>query len=307
MDYKKIITGLLSKAYKLDDGEITALLESGDTTEDAALTAILEKDTTRVAAIKKATDTEGKFQEGYKKAKKEERTAFEAELKTKLGIESDLTGVELVEHIVSTKEAEASKGKKGEITEEDVKKHPVYQGLDTRFKRELKAKDEEWKTKLETVETTFKKKETFADIKVTALNLLDGLKPVLPGSTEVATTLKNVFVGALEGYEFDKQGDKTIVMKDGKVVEDQHGHSMTLDELVKTTAPKYFEFQKNNGGANPAGGGNQNPQGGGATYPAGIAKPKSIEDLEKIMNDSNVKTEDKQIVMETYERENPNG
>lgn len=304
MDLSKVITGLLSKAYKLDNGEIAELLKDGEgITEDTILDLILEKDTARVASIKKSIDTTGKFQEGYAKAKKEERSAFEKELKEKLGVESELTGVELVEDIVAKK---AEKGAKI-ANDEDVKKHPVYQALDTRFKADVKAKEDEWKEKYTSLESTYQKKEKFGSIKEKALSLLDGMKPVLPDDTEVANTWKSTFVGALEGYEFEEQGSKVIVMKDGKVVDDSHGNTLTLEELVKNTAPKFFVFQKNNGGSNGGGQGQQGGGSNGGAYPAGISKPKTFEDLEKIMNDTTLKTEDKAIVMETWDKENPNG
>lgn len=309
MDYSKVITGLLSRAYKLDEGEIAELIKEGENiTEDSILNVLLEKDAARVAQLKKATDTQGKFQEGYAKAKKEERELFERELKEKFGVESDAKGVDLIEAIVTEKAGEAGKGKKGEVTEDDVKKHPVYQTLETKYRRDLTAKDAEWKTKLEEVETNYKKNETFGTVKSKALNLLDGLKPILPGNPEIAANQKNWFVSALEGYEYEIQGDRTVVMKDGKVVEDSHGNSLGFDELVKSKASQFFEFQKNNGGGN-AGNSNEggNSGNGGAGYPAGIQKPKSLEELAKITSDASIKLEDRQKVMEVYEQENSNG
>lgn len=309
MDLSKIITGLLSKAYKLDDGKIAELLKEGENiTEDDVLSALLELDQTRVTALKKASDTTGKFQEGYAKAKKEERTLFERELKEKYGIESDATGLDLVDTIITEKAPEAGKGKSKEITEDDVKKHPAYQSLESKARKDLQTKEQEWQAKVDQIQSDYKKNETFGTIKAKALSLLDGLNPILPSSPEVASNQKGWFVSALEGYEFELQGDRTVVMKDGKVVEDPHGNSLGFDELVKTTASKFFEFQKNNGGGN-AGNNNQgsNDQSSGAGYPAGIAKPKTLEELAAITNDTAIKLEDRQKVMEVYQQENSKG
>lgn len=306
MDYLAIITGLLSKAYKLDEGKIAELTKEGENiTTESVLASILEEDATRVAALKKATDTTGKFQEGYAKAKKEERMLFEKEIKEQFQIESDTTGLDLINEVVTTKSEELGKGKKGEITEDDVKKHSVYQTLESRYKKDLKSKDDEWQTKLTEIQSNYKKEETFSAVKSKALSILEGLKPVLPGDPTVANNQKGWFVGALKDYEFDLQDDRVVVMKEGKVIEDNHGNSLGFDELVKSTASKFFEFQKNNGGGNA---GNNNDgagaSGGSTGYPAGVTKPKTFEELAKILNDESIKTEDRQIVYEVYEKEN---
>lgn len=306
MDFKTIITGLLSKAYKLDQGEIDQLLESGENiTEETVIGKLLERDTKRVSTLK--GDATGKFQEGYAKAKKEERAAFERELKEKLEVDSELTGVELVEHIVAVKSPEAGKGKKTEITEDDVKKHPVYQGLETKYKRDLKAKDEEITTKLSELTTKYQKEETFNAVKAKALTLLDGLNPILPGSSQVAQNQKNWFLNQLKDKEYEIQGDRVVVMKDGKVLEDEHGNSVDFDTFVKTNAADFFEFKKSSGGANPGQNQQQQQQQQEVTYPAGINKPKTFEDLEKLMNDPAIKTDDKIIISDTWDRENGAG
>lgn len=301
MDLLKIITGLLSTAYKLDNGEITALLESGDdNTEDKVLATLIAKDVQRVADIKKSSDTEGKFQEGYKKAKKEVLTELENSVKTKFGIQSEKTGLELIETIVAEKETLAGKGK-AQMTEDDIKKHPVYQTLETK----LTSKDAEHSAALQAIKDEQKKAETFAVVKTKALSVLEGLKPIKSTNAEVATTIQNLFLNTLEGYEYDTTTpDRTIVLKDGKVVEDAHGHSLILEELVKTNAPKFFEFEKNNGGSNGGNNNGQAPAGGGTGgYPAGITKPKTLEELSKIVNDDKIPSADRMIVVETYEKE----
>lgn len=308
MDYKSIITGLLSRAYKMDDGKIAELLQDGENiTEETVLAALLTEDSTRVTALKKASDTTGKFQEGYAKAKKEERANFEKEIREKYGIESETTGTELIDELITTKAGEQGGGKKGEVTEDEVKKHPVYQNLETRYKKDLKAKDTEWETKLNEVEGRFKAETTFKTIESRALATLDGLKPVLPGNPEVAANQKRWFVQALKDYQFDIQdGDRVVVMKDGKVVEDGHGNSVDFGDLVKQKASKFFEFQKNNGGGN-AGNSNQQQSGGGAgsgDYPTGVTKPKNMDELSVIMRNNEIPLADRQKVMEVYEQEN---
>lgn len=307
MDYKKIITGLLSKAYKLDDGKVAELLQDGEEiTEDTVLAALLSEDSNRVLQIKKSQDTSGKFQEGYAKAKKEERANFEKEIQEKYGITSEVTGTELIDEIITLK-SESGQGKKGEVTEDEVKKHPVYQTLESRYKKDLKAKDTEWETKLNEVESRHRTEATFKTVESRALATLDGLKPVLPGNPEIAANQKSWFVGALKDYQFDLQdGDRVVVMKDGKVIEDGHGNSLEFGDLVKQTAARFFEFQKNNGGGN-SGNDNQNPAGGGSAgndYPSGVQKPKNLDELAVVLKDNTIALADRQKIAEVYEQEN---
>lgn len=309
MDFLTIITGLLSKAYKLDQGEIDALLQGDDTiTEEQVITRLLERDANRVTALKKASDMTGKFQEGYAKAKKEERAAFERELKEKWEIDSELTGIDLIQHILEVKAPEAGKGKTA-LTDDDVKKHQAYQALEAKYKKDLKAKDDDYTAKIEEINNKRSKEETFNTVKAKALTLLEGLNPILPGTPEVASNQKNWFISALQGMDYEIQGDRVVVMKDGKVVEDEHGNSVDFDSFVKSSAAKVFEFKKSNGGQNPkpGGEGGQGGQGGDGAYPAGITKPKTFEEFAGIMNNQSLSPADKQVVSETWERENPNG
>lgn len=301
MELNKIITGLLSKAYKMDEGKIAELLKDGEgITEDSVLAKLLELDAARVSKLKTSGDSTGKFQEGYAKAKKEERAAFEKEIKEKYNLDSDSTGLDLVGEVVT---ANAGEGKTKEITENDVKVHPVYQALETRMKKDLKAKDAEWQTKLTDVETKHKKEATFGTVQEKALTILNGLKPVLSQNPTVAANQKRIFAESLKGFDYNIQEDgKVVILKDGQVQTDSHGNTLDFEELVKGNATNYFDFQQNNGGGNS---GNNNNDGGSgnAGYPAGITKPKNIEELSKILDDETIKLEDRLKVSEVFEEE----
>ena len=76
MNYEKILKGVLSRAYKMDDGKIAEILKNGEenANEDEILGSLLSADTERVAQLKKQNaDNKESFQQGYAKAKKEER------------------------------------------------------------------------------------------------------------------------------------------------------------------------------------------------------------------------------------------
>ena len=261
MNYEKILKGVLSRAYKMDDGKIAEILKNGEenANEDDILSSLLSADTERVAALKKQNaDNKESFQQGYAKAKKEERQLFEKEIKEALEIESDTTGIDLITEIISEKTKDA--GKKGELTDDDVKKHPVYLNAEKTFKKQFADQKTDYETKLSELQTKAQRESTFSVVKENANAVLEGLKPILSKNPKVAGTIKNQFLSELQGYDFEKQADGTwLVTKDGKVIEDGHGHSKSFEDIIKATAENYFDFEENNGGGNA---GNQDENGG---------------------------------------------
>lgn len=266
MEYQKILTGLLSKAYKLDDGTIGEILNAENADEKSVISKILELDTQRVEKLKTSGGKDGTFQDGYAKAKKEVLSDFEKQLKETFEIESEKTGLDLITEILTAKTSEA--GKKGQLTDDDVKKHPIYQAAEKAFKKQLADKETEYKTKLTEVESAAKKAQTFSSVKDNALAILEGLNPIYAKNPKVATTIKNQFLNELQGFEFERQADGSwLVTKDGKVVEDGHGHSKSFEDIIKETSENYFEFQENNGGQNAGNENKDNGSGGNVTVP----------------------------------------
>lgn len=303
-DASKLLRGLLGTAYKLPKTDIDKIL-SDETTDDDGEGQLTTLDQTRIGNLKPKPGTT--FQDGYKKAKAEVLTDFEKTLREAYGIESDATGNELIDAIIAAKAKPDAKN----ISEDDIKKHPAYQNAEKSHKQALKAVQTEWETKLNEREAQYKKGETFGSVSKKALDILAAMNPVIPGNAMVATNIQNAFLSSLKGYEFDIQGDRVVVMKDGKVLEDGHGHSMEFDKLVKDTAGGYYEIKTSNGGANPGGeGGAGAGAGAGAgnvVYPAGVTKPKTFEELSTIVNNTTLKAEDRQIVLQTWEAEQAAG
>lgn len=296
MDLSKILTGLLSKAYKLEDGKIAELLKE-DAKESDVIASILEIDTQRVEKLKTTGDG-GKFQEGYAKAKKEVLTDFENTLKETFEIkDSTKTGTELVAEIIAAKSDNGGKGT-GEITDDDVKKHPAYQSMEKSFKKQLTDAQKEAADKIAEAEKNYRRNETFYSVKEKANVVLETLKPILAKNPNVANTIKNQFFNELKGFDFEQQADGTyLVTKEGKVVEDKHGHSIGFEDIVKSIAGNYFEFQENNGGSNA---GNQNAGGEGSG--AGAPAFKSEKEALAYANDTNIPLADRMKALEDYNK-----
>lgn len=302
MDFLQLLRAFLQQAYKMQDTEIDALINADTTDQQAALSALLAKDQERITGIKQPLI--GKFQEGQNAGKKAALDQLEAMVKEQYGITSDAKGLDLISEIV------AQKSQATGVTDDAVKRHTLYQELERARNKAIQDKEAEWQAKYDAREKEYSYGETFGTVQKKALDLLADLNPIIPTNAKVAENYKNTFIQALKnGYTFDVQdnGKRIVVMdKDGKVIDDGHGNSIDFKDLVKNTAPEYFEFKANNGGGNNANGGDEgNANGGGAPgYPAGIKKPVSFEEFANIMNDTNIPIADRKIVNETWQAEN---
>ena len=299
---KTIITGLLSKAYNYDNGKIAELFKDGETElseeqQTEILNKILEIDAQRVENIKKSVDKKDAFQDGFKKAKSEVLTDFEKGLKEKFGVESDKTGLELVEELVS-KKSEGGQG--GDVTEDAIKRSKVFQDMESNLKKQITTVKTEYETKINEIQDGYKAEQTFSNVSQKALQIFNGLNPILPQNKTVADNQVKFFVNTLKDFKFDVQDERIVVMdKDGKVIEDGHGNSRSFEDIVKETASGLFEFKANNGGSG-SGNGGQGQGGSGSSYAGNV--PKTFEELEKVMGDNSISIEDRSNIMADYEK-----
>ena len=299
---KTIITGLLSKAYNFDNGKIAELFKDGETelSEDQQkeiLQKLLDEDAKRVEAIKKSVDTKPAFQDGFKKAQGEILTKFEKDLKEKFSLESDKMGLELVEELVS-KKSEGGQG--GDVTEDAIKRSKVFQDMESNLKKQVTTVKTEYETKINEIQDGYKAEKTFSNVSQKALQIFNGLNPILPQNKTVADNQVKFFVNTLKDFKFDVQDERIVVMdKDGKVLEDGHGNSRSFEDIVKETASGLFEFKANNGGSG-SGNGGQGQGGSGSSYAGNV--PKTFEELEKVMSDTSISIEDRSNIMAEYEK-----
>lgn len=299
---KTIITGLLSKAYNFDNGKIAELFKDGETElseqqQTEILNKILEIDAQRVENIKKSVDKKDAFQDGFKKAKSEVLKDFEKGLKEKFGVESDKTGLELIEEVVS-KKSEGGQG--GDVTEDAIKRSKVFQDMESNLKKQITTVKTEYETKINEIQDGYKAEQTFSNVSQKALQIFNGLNPILPQNKTVADNQVKFFVNTLKDFKFDVQDERIVVMdKDGKVIEDGHGNSRSFEDIVKETASGLFEFKANNGGSG-SGNGGQGQGGSGSSYAGSV--PKTFEELEKVMSDTSISIEDRSNIMAEYEK-----
>jgi hypothetical protein len=274
---QKKLNGFLSKTLKMDDEELASLYnEAGELT---SLTAAEQADTARVTKLKEDQASQ------YKRGQKEVASKMEAQLKDKFGVDSDLTGVELVDFILTT-ELEKVKGK----GDEDITAHPEYLKLKSESDRMLKAKDKEWQKKIEDLELKHARESMFSKVKERAFAELDNLRPILPEDAKKAQKWKEKYIEDFRAYDFTEQDGMIVVLKDGKPLQDSHGYNKSFADLVKETAAEFFDFQTAESRSSAA---NQQTQ-------SNFAAPRNEEEFIQKMREA--KTPEEQAkVMESYQ------
>ena len=274
---QKKLNGFLSKTLKMDDEELASLYnEAGELT---SLTAAEQADTARVTKLKEDQASQ------YKRGQKEVASKMEAQLKDKFGVDSDLTGVELVDFILTT-ELEKVKGK----GDEDITAHPEYLKLKSESDRMLKAKDKEWQKKIEDLELKHARESMFSKVKERAFAELDNLRPILPEDAKKAQKWKEKYIEDFRAYEFIEDSNGIVVLKDGKPLQDSHGYNKSFADLVKETAAEIFDFQTAESRSSAA---NQQTQ-------SNFAAPRNEDEFIQKMREA--KTPEEQAkVMESYQ------
>lgn len=226
---KKILSDSLSKLYKIDPEKLASLYnEAGDLTD---LSVIMEADAQRVAKFK------GEKEDQYKRGVKEASQKLEHAIKEKYAVESDLEGVELVDHILVSRISESSKP-------ETIQKHPEFIKARAEWEKEQKQRDKEWEKKLTDKDIEFNRVKTFEQVKNRAMQILTEANPILPSDPKKAESWKNVFLAELSSGNYQISDDGTILVldKDGSMLKDTHGYSKTFNDHAKELADKYFEF-----------------------------------------------------------------
>lgn len=220
----------LGKVFKLTSEQVATLYnEAGDLTD---LSCVIEADEKRIAKFN--ADKTSQYNRGIK----EGAGKIEKDIKEKYG-ESDLIGVDLVDEIVLKQVAEANK-----TGSKDISKHPEYIKLQADISKQLKERDKEWQDKLNAREAEFKKTVIFDKVRSKALSFLDASKAILPSDVKKAENWKNTYINELSGYSYleNEDGTFTVLDKEGNALKDSHANIITFDEVIKSSADKYFDY-----------------------------------------------------------------
>lgn len=267
---KELLIAFLSKTLNLDTESVAELLykksDEGKLTEEVnpeALAGLLAKDAERVAAIK--PNTKEFFDNGFKKAQKEISEEWEAKLRENFGITNvEAKGDKLIKLAKTAAAADTP------LEADKVKVHPLYLSLEAEAAQKLADKEKEFNDKLAEREAAQIREKLISTNKERGRKLLASLNPILPQKQEIADNQINDFLTKLEGFDYEGEGDDPIIVKDGKRLENEHGHPVRLSQKVKELAGANFEFavQTEKGNAGNGGDGSAGKTGNGVKVPA---------------------------------------
>lgn len=256
----KEIHDLAVKVFGMTDDEAQSLFEKtdeGEVLKSDALDILRNRDKERIRRIKEEFKTEAtnKFNDGYSKAKKEERSGFETEIREAFQLGSQSTGVDLIKDLLAQKSQK-----------EDIKTHPDYIQLERKMQNEFVPKKdfETVKTEYETFKGGVERKEKLSRVKADARAIFRELNPVLSKDQRKAMNQENDFLAKFETFDYQIQEDGNhVVLKDGKRLENENMNPVAFGEMVKQKTLEYFDLrdQEPRGGA-----GQEPPARGGSGY-----------------------------------------
>jgi hypothetical protein len=267
-------------ALNLEQAEVKELLE-----QDGGLEELTSKYTAHIKATKDA---------GYKSAERKVNTQYEQALKEKFGLQSDAKGLDLIEEVNEVIETKIATAKPTELSEAQIKKHPLYLNLEkqtqeiektvtSKFEQELKQKEEAWQ-----------QEKVFTSAKEKALTIIDSLKPILSEDPQKAAVQKSVIIEKLSAYKFlDNNGELVLLDKEGNRLENEHGHAVKFEEVVKTITTSYYDLQK----VEQKSSASRQPNEG---TPPTVTAPKTGDEYAKILADPNLTTEQKAAARDAW-------
>lgn len=272
----------------MDSDAVASLYEEDGKLKSDALDNLLSKDVERVKSLK--PNTTEIFNNGYKKAEKEIMQKFEKDFIEQTGYSSDLKGIELVMDYINSNKSSSSSTQKG-LSDDDVKRHKLYLDAVDNAKKIEKEINKKWQEKFDAREAEIKGEKVFNDISSEAMSLLDSMKPILSSDANKANNQKSWFIKELQQYQYDIQEGRKIVLKDGKVLEDEHGNRIDFDSFVKNIADKFYDFNASDQRSSPP-----KPD-GKSTTTFTLKKPTSNDEyvkmIEEIRSDNRLSSEQK--------------
>ena len=242
MEIDKFLLGFLSKTQEKTEDEIKSLIYKDDDSgelKDNVLETLLNLDKERVAAFK--TETKTAKDEQYNRAKREVSEDWEKKIKATFGLsDTESIGDDLLAEALASKPGDG--GEKDKLTDDDVKKHPVYQQLQKNHQEEIKSINTDWEGKLSDKEAEFNRTTTMSSVSKSALAKAKALNPVLPENAEIAERQLSMVVTQLKslGYDFKQNGDSFDVLKDGELAKDGHDKLISFDDLVTGVTKSLF-------------------------------------------------------------------
>jgi hypothetical protein len=259
----EILTAFLAKTLNIGPDSIAELLykKSDDgtlTTElkDNALSELLAADAQRISKIKPSGNGKEQFDNGHKAGLKEAADKYEKAFRSKFNVDPDgkLQGDALVDAALQAASAASQ-------NPDSVKRSAEYVALERQMREAIEAERQTAQQTIEAIKGEYTKKDVWSNVKGKIVETVKGLNPVLPSDAAKSQAWLDLFASEFQSFDWQEENGNFYAVRDGKRVENAHGHAQTLKDLVKVAAESKFDFQQ----TPPSGGGNQNPgaNGGG--------------------------------------------
>lgn len=255
------LSGVLYKAGS--DGTLTEEINEN------AIEELLRIDAERVKTLKASSEPGRTFDDGHKAGVSEALSKLEKTLRRTYGA-TDIDAkdaADLVAKIVSKTAA-------AESDEQKVKSSPAYLALERQMQDALEAKESEFAAKLSDIENAQSRAAMLAKYRSEGEALLHALNPVLPQNPAAAKRQVDTFLSMIDEYEIKNVNGVDVVMKDGKRVENSHGHPILFADLIKESAKDFFDFKKQDDAGNAGNGGSGSQSGGSFVAPINAAEAR---------------------------------
>jgi hypothetical protein len=252
---------LVSRLYKMDSAALRQGLDIDDDVDE-----IDEKQFIELMFKTQTEFSKKRFDAGFQKAQSETLGKLEKEIRNEFGIDdAELKGLDLVKHVTDSVKEEASKtAGKNKMTDDDVKKHPLYLELEKSRKKEIETIKSEYETKIKAEQDARQYEKTLTTVQEKAKALFAELgEPVLPEDKAVADRMiqKLLLDELSSGRKFEANGNDFIALKaDGSRDEDGAGNVKTLKDIVAEIGKTNFQFKASQERKMPGNGGDPNPK-----------------------------------------------
>jgi hypothetical protein len=284
--HKDILLAFIKSAKILDN---EGVLELENQEEGAELTEELETAINtgidRYLAQIKKDEADKARSEGHGKGTREARVKLEKDLKEKYGVESDKTGVELIDEIVEKATVAGAKDP-SKMTPEELLKLPTVAQLKDQLAKKTKELDDLSLSnqELTAFKTQAEQREFNKTIATEAISIFKTLGPALPDDTAKAEAQTKLFENlVLSGkYKVEEESGKKVIYlvdSEGNYVRGERDSRVTIADHVKGLTEQYFGVVKQDP---KAGTGNKNETG---AQSGGYKPPvmNSREDLDKAL------------------------
>ncbi len=251
------------KVIGMSEEEVQQLYNADGELTEEAFSTLAQRDKDRIKRIREEHKEEltQKFNEGHAKAKKEERSRYEEEIRKQFKVETDAKGVDLIKEVMS-------QGNK-----EDVRTHPDYLALEKKLQTEYIPKEDYTvvKGEYESFRAQVERNQVLNRVKEDARKIFHQLNPVLPKDKQRAANQEKEFLRRFESFDYQLQPDGNhVIIKEGKRLENENMNPVLFADLVKESTLSMFDVQEQDArgaaGVEPKGGGQQKKYEDKATF-----------------------------------------